>query len=68
MGAAQVGVFEGSVLASLKQPEQDGVRTQILQPSEAVRMLPSTGEFQPAGMKDFPAAPEIPLPPLHSHR
>ncbi|RYD75946.1 MAG: hypothetical protein EOP84_17535, partial [Verrucomicrobiaceae bacterium] len=31
-GATQVGVFEGSVIASLKQPEQDGVRTQILQP------------------------------------
>ncbi|RYD74691.1 MAG: hypothetical protein EOP84_19485 [Verrucomicrobiaceae bacterium] len=40
------------------------MRTQILQPSEAVRMIPSTGEFQPTGMKDFPAAPEIPLPPL----
>lgn len=63
-GSTQVGVFKGSVLAALKQPEQDGVRTQILQPSQAVRMLPSTGEFQPSGMNDFPAAPEIPLPPL----
>ncbi|MES2572610.1 MAG: LamG-like jellyroll fold domain-containing protein [Verrucomicrobiota bacterium] len=63
-GATQVGVFEGSVLAALKQPEQDGVRTQVLQSSEAVRMLPSTGEFQPSGMNDFPVAPEIPLPPL----
>ncbi|MEK7953976.1 LamG-like jellyroll fold domain-containing protein [Luteolibacter soli] len=63
-GATQVGVFKGSVLAALKQPEQDGVRTQVLKPSEAVRMLPSTGEFEPSGMNDFPAAPEIPLPPL----
>ncbi len=63
-GATQVGVFEGSVLAALQQPEQDGVRTRVLQPNEAVRMLPATGEFQPTGMKDFPAAPEIPLPPL----
>jgi hypothetical protein len=63
-GATRVGVFQGSVLAALKQPGRDGVRTQILRPSEAVRMLPSTGEFQPSGMTDFPAAPEIPLPPL----
>ncbi|WP_035605035.1 LamG-like jellyroll fold domain-containing protein [Haloferula sp. BvORR071] len=63
-GSTQVGVFKGSVLAALKQPEQDGVRTQVLKPSEAVRMLPSTGEFRPSGMTDFPAAPEIPLPPL----
>ncbi len=63
-GTTHVGVFEGVVLASMKQPVQDGVRTQTLRPGEAVRMSPGTGEFQPAGMKNFPAAPDIPLPPL----
>ncbi len=63
-GGTQAGVFEGSVLVTLKQPEQDGVRTRILQLGEAVRVLPGTGEFQPSNMKEFPVAPEIPLPPL----
>jgi len=63
-GVTEVGVFEGSVLASMQQPQQDGVRTQILQTREAVRMLPNTGQFQPAGFKDFPTAAEIPISTL----
>lgn len=63
-GGARIGVFDGAVLVALKGPDQDGVRTQILQPNEALHMLPGSGEFQPSEMKDFPVPAEIPLPPL----
>ncbi len=63
-GATRVGVFEGSVLASLQQPEQDGVRTQVLLAGQALQMFPGAGVFQPSAMGGFPTAAKVPLPPL----